>query len=102
MLVTAAIRDVADGQEVEPRQEQGPPATAATAGIFLAHEVAKPLYAIFSALDLLKAQLDSSEFKHSVAQETIDNARTEMERLKRLLANCRSVWRPHRVKAETD
>jgi PAS domain S-box-containing protein len=103
MLVTAAIRAIADGKELERRiQEQGPPATAAAAGIFLAHEVAKPLYRIFGALDLLKAQIESSEFEPSAAQATIDNARTEMERLKRLLANCRSVGRLHPVKAETD
>jgi two-component system, LuxR family, sensor kinase FixL len=100
-LVTAAIRDVTERKGLEQRlQEKERLATLGTAGAVFAHEVANPLFAIFSALDLLTHLLDSSQFEKSLARETIDGARKEMERLKGLLDTYRSFARPQALNLE--
>jgi signal transduction histidine kinase len=67
-----------------------------TAAAVFAHEIANPLNAVSTCMQILQAEMEDSD-RNSVVHDMIESASTEIERLTRLLNDFRSFARPQAV-----
>jgi signal transduction histidine kinase len=68
-----------------------------TAAAVFAHEIANPLNAVSTCMQILKSEIDHVNERKSVFHDMIESASAEIERLARLLNDFRSFARPQAV-----
>jgi signal transduction histidine kinase len=68
-----------------------------TAAAVFAHEIANPLNAVSTCMQILQTENERHSDGNSVVQEMIESASTEIERLTRLLNDFRSFARPQAI-----
>jgi signal transduction histidine kinase len=68
-----------------------------TAAAVFAHEIANPLNAVSTCMQILQTESERHDDRNSVVQEMIESAAIEIERLTRLLNDFRSFARPQTI-----
>ena len=68
-----------------------------TAAAVFAHEIANPLNAVSTCMQILQAETEHHNDRNSVVHDLIESASTEIERLTRLLNDFRSFARPQAI-----
>lgn len=76
-------------------QETQQIAVLRTAAAVFAHEIANPLNAVSTCMQILQPEIE--ELKNSTVQDMVENASAEIERLTRLLNAFRSFARPQAI-----
>lgn len=101
MLTIAAVRDITERKEIERRlQEKERLAMLGTTAAVFAHEIGNPLNGLSTSLEIVKTVLAASPAVDPVVEETIENARMEINRLAVLLEDYRSFAKPQGLKLE--
>ena len=101
ILITSAIRDITDRQEVERMlHENERLATLGTTAAVFAHEIGNPLNGLSTSLQLAERLLKNSDTPNPLVLETLQAASQEVQRLCSLLKDYRAIARPLRLNLE--
>jgi PAS domain S-box-containing protein len=95
-LVITAIRDITERKHIEAQlQQKERLATLGTTAAVFAHEIANPLNAIATSLELATSELEKTG--NPFVYESVTTAYQEIQRLTLLLKEYRSFARPQRL-----